>query len=82
MTGFPIWQDRIVARPDVLAGKPCIRDTRVSVEAILDTVAVTGTVAATAGQFPRITEDDVRAALAYAADALSTDDLEILASSR
>ena len=78
----PDWKDRIVAQPEILAGKPCIRGTRVSVETILDTVAVTGTVTATAAQFPRLSEEDVRAALAYAADALSTDDLEFLAASR
>jgi uncharacterized protein (DUF433 family) len=73
-----LWKERIIARPDVLAGKPCVRGTRVSVESILDTLAVTGTIAATAAQFPRVTEADVRAALEYAAAALSTDDLEFL----
>jgi uncharacterized protein (DUF433 family) len=51
----------------VLAGKPCIDGTRVSVEAVLDTLSVTGSIAATAAAFPRVSEADVRAALAYAA---------------
>ncbi len=79
MSAKPAWVKRIESRPDVLAGKPCIRGTRVSVEAILDTLGVTGAVRATAEQYPRITEDDVRAALTYAADALRDDDLEFLA---
>lgn len=61
-----------------MAGKPCIDGTRVSVEILLDTLSVTSSVAATAAAFPRVSEADVRAALAYAADALRNDDLEFL----
>ena len=80
MKEAPIWKGRIESRPDVLAGKPCIAGTRVGVEAVLDTLSVTGTISATAAEFPRITEEDVRAALAYAADMLRNDDLEFLSS--
>ena len=80
MKEAPIWKGRIESRPDVLAGKPCIAGTRVGVEAVLDTLSVTGTISATAAEFPRITEDDVLAALAYAADMLRNDDLEFLSS--
>jgi len=72
------WHGRITSQPDVLGGKPCLDGTRVSVEAVLDTLGATGSIAETAAQFPRIAEDDVRAALAYAADALRNDDLEFL----
>ena len=80
MADTPAWKEHIDSRPDVLAGKPCIRGTRVSVEAILDTLSDTGTVSATAAEFPRVSEDDVRAALAYAADVLHNDDLVFLPS--
>ncbi len=30
------WQSRIVKTPDILAGKPCIRGTRISVELVHD----------------------------------------------
>jgi uncharacterized protein (DUF433 family) len=82
MRTAPTWHGRITSRPDVLAGKPCIDGTRVSVEVILDTLSVTNSIAETAAAFPRITEADVRAALAYAADALRNDDLEFLVSSQ
>jgi uncharacterized protein (DUF433 family) len=78
MRTAPAWHGRITSRPDVLTGKPCVDGTRVSVEAILDTLSVTNSIAETAAAFPRITEADVRAALAYAADALRNDDLEFL----
>ena len=82
METAPAWHGRIMSRPDVLTGKPCIDGTRVSVEAVLDTLSVTGSIAETAAAFPRVSEADVRAALAYAADALRNDDLEFLVPSR
>jgi uncharacterized protein (DUF433 family) len=60
--GAPAWHGRITSRPDVLAGKPCIAGTRVSVEAVLDTLSVTGSIAETAAAFPRVIEADVPAA--------------------
>ena len=82
MNTTPLWYGRITSRPDVLAGKPCVEGTRVSVEAVLDTLSVTGSLADTAAAFPRLSEADVRATLAYAADALSNDDLDVLAPNR
>ena len=76
------WHGRITSRPDVLGGKPCIGGTRVSVEAVLDTLGATGSITETVAEFPRLSEDDVRAALAYAADALRNDDLEFLIPTR
>jgi uncharacterized protein (DUF433 family) len=78
MSYAKLWEGRIDSRPEVLAGKPCIRGTRVSVEVILDTLSATGTIADTVAAFPRITEEDVRAAILYAADVLNNDDLDAL----
>jgi uncharacterized protein (DUF433 family) len=80
MSYAKVWEGRIESRPDVLADKPCIRGTRISVEVLLDTISATGSVAGTAASFPRISEDDVRAALLYAADALGSSNLGSLAS--
>ncbi|HID24578.1 MAG TPA: DUF433 domain-containing protein [Planctomycetaceae bacterium] len=33
------WQERIVVDPDVLVGKPVVKDTRISVEFIVDLLA-------------------------------------------
>lgn len=56
--------------------KPCIDGTRVNVEIVLDTLSVTGSVAETAAAVPRVTEADVRAALAHAGDVPRNDNLE------
>jgi uncharacterized protein (DUF433 family) len=78
MREAPIWRSHIESRPEVMVGKPCIRGTRVTVEAILNSVGVTGSVQATAAEYPHITEEDVRAALFHAVDALWNDDLQFL----
>ena len=64
------WRERIVADPEILAGKPVIRGTRISVELILDRLAAGWTHAALIDAYPHLAEDDIRAALAFAADLL------------
>lgn len=62
---------RIELNPDVLHGKPVIRDTRVSVEQIVRECARGLSAAEVAAQYPRLSEADVLAALAFAADYLA-----------
>jgi uncharacterized protein (DUF433 family) len=61
-------QKRIEMNVDVMLGKPVIRDTRVTVEQILRECAAGLSAEAIADQYPRVTVDDVHAALAFAAD--------------
>ncbi len=62
------WRERIVADPEVLAGKPAIRGTRISVELILDRLAAGWTVDGLIDAYPHLQREDVQAALAFAAD--------------
>jgi uncharacterized protein (DUF433 family) len=62
---------RIEIDPAVMQGKPVIRDTRVTVEQVLRECARGATAAEIAEQYPRLTADDVAAALAFAADYLA-----------
>lgn len=64
---------RIVSHPDILAGKPVVRGTRISVEVILDKLAAGESVAQVLDAHPRLTEADVAAALRFAADLLRAD---------
>ncbi|MCA0393621.1 MAG: DUF433 domain-containing protein [Proteobacteria bacterium] len=64
------WRDRIIADPEILAGKPVIRGTRLSVELILDHLASGWSHADLIEAYPHLAEDDIRAALAFAADML------------
>ena len=63
---------RVVADPKVLGGEPRIRGTRIHVAVVLDSLAEGLTPAQIADHFPPLTEDDVRAAVAYAAELART----------
>lgn len=67
------WRDRIVQDPEILVGKPTIKGTRIAVDLVLRRLAGGWTYAEILESYPRLTEDDIRAALAYAADALGND---------
>jgi len=59
---------RISVDPNVCFGKPCIRGTRIWVSLILDFLANGTTTAEILAEYPQLTEEDIRACLAYAAD--------------
>ena len=61
---------RITIDPKVLIGKPVIRGTRLSVEFIVDLLAAGWTHEQILESYPHITEQDIRACLAYAAELL------------
>ena len=61
---------RISRNPKVMMGKPCIKGTRITVEHILRCFASGDSVAHILTNYPQLTEDDLRAAQAYAADYL------------
>ena len=61
---------RIAADPAILSGKPCVKGTRITVELILRKLGAGRTVAELLEAYPQLSEDDIRAALAFAADYL------------
>ncbi len=69
MTDHP----RIALAPDVLAGKPVIRGTRVAVEFLIGLMADGWSEADILQNYPGITHDDVLACLAYARDMLGSE---------
>lgn len=62
------YSDIITINPDVRFGKPCIRGMRISVYDVLGWLASGMTNAEILNDFPELTLDDIRAALAWAAD--------------
>jgi len=71
------WQERINIDPDIMGGKPVIKGTRVPVETIVGALSGGSTIAELVDDYG-ITEDDVRAALAFATDVLSHERLYAL----
>lgn len=67
------WQDRIVIQPDLRHGEPCIRGTRIPVTVIVGSLADGMTQAEIQLAYPQLHADDIRAALAYAAEALRSE---------
>ncbi|HEV3077982.1 MAG TPA: DUF433 domain-containing protein [Thermoanaerobaculia bacterium] len=67
--------ERIEANPDVMLGKPVIRGTRVPVELILRRISEGATEEDLLASYPHLTRDDVRAAVAFAADTIAYEEI-------
>jgi len=65
---------RVEINPTILSGKPVIRGTRIPVEIIVRQLGEAASIEEILSDYPRLKEDDVRAALSYAADSLGTDE--------
>ena len=63
----------IESNPAIMMGKPVIVGTRITVELILEKLAAGETTAQVLAAHPRLTEQAIRAALAFAARALRAD---------
>lgn len=66
---------RITLNPKIMLGKPVIKGTRLTVEIIVEKLAYGATVADLRKDYPFITEDDVKAALLYAAKRLAREEV-------
>ena len=58
----------ITIEPGKRGGKPCIRGLRITVYDVLENLATGMTHADILNEFPYLTEEDIRACLAFAAD--------------
>ena len=59
--------ERIEVDPEVLAGKPVVRGTRLAVEFILELMAAGQSEHDILSNYPRVTREDLLACLSYAA---------------
>jgi uncharacterized protein (DUF433 family) len=63
----------VESNPHIMMGKPCISGTRITVELILEKLSAGETVEQILDAHPRLTMESVRAAIAFAAQALKAD---------
>jgi uncharacterized protein (DUF433 family) len=70
------YQERFVQDPSICGGETVIRGTRVTLRTILASLAEGSSTAEILKDFPTLTEDDVRAVIAFAA-ASSGEDLPV-----
>jgi uncharacterized protein (DUF433 family) len=66
--GASVNHHRITADPAIMMGKPCIKGTRITVELILRKLGAGRSFSDILESYPQLAEDDLRAALAFAAD--------------
>lgn len=69
------YHERIATDPNVMVGKPVVQGTRIPVSAVLRQLAVALDLRDLFEAYPRLTEEDVRACLAYAADLLEGEEI-------
>ena len=64
--GLMPWPERIHVDPEILAGKPVIRGTRLAVELVLELLAAGQSESELLADYPGLTREDILACLSYA----------------
>jgi uncharacterized protein (DUF433 family) len=72
--------DRIEFNPKVMMGKPVIRGTRLTVELILRKLSEGASEKELLEAYPRLSREDIQAAIRFAADTLAHEETVILSS--
>ncbi len=67
--------DRIEINPKVMMGKPVIRGTRIPVELILRKISEGASETDLLEAYPKLTQEDIKAAFRYAVDILAHEDV-------
>jgi len=74
------WQDYISTDPKILYGKPAIKDTRISVELILDKLSAGESIEDLLAAYPRLSKEAIYAALAFASESIKNQKVYSVAS--
>jgi uncharacterized protein (DUF433 family) len=64
------WREHIVSEPEIVAGKPVVRGTRLAVDFVLGLLAAGWTEAQVRENYPQLTPEALRAVFAFAAETL------------
>ena len=67
------YRDRIERDPLVVGGEPVLKGTRVTLKTVLASLAEGATTAEILADFPTLSDEDVRAAIAFAATSAQED---------
>jgi len=71
--------ERIIINPEILAGKPIIKGTRISVELIIKLLSSGMSIEEILEGYPHLKREDILAALEYAAKRLSHEEIYLTA---
>jgi len=72
------WQSHITTDPDVLAGKPVVRGTRLAVDFLLGLFAAGWTQEQVLASYPQLTPEALRAVFGYAAEVTHDEVLHLM----
>ncbi len=72
-------KERIAVDPNRMRGLPCIRDTRMTVSAVLGQLAAGASIDEVLASYPYLEREDILAALEYAAAAAQERELAVAA---
>ena len=67
------YRERIVRDASIVGGEPVFKGTRVTLRTVLASLAEAATTAEIISDFPTLSEEDVRAAIAFAATSAQED---------
>ncbi|MGH7743786.1 MAG: DUF433 domain-containing protein [Candidatus Dormibacteria bacterium] len=70
--------ERVEVNPAVMMGQPVIRGTRITVELILRKLAEGATESELREDYPHLTTEDIRAAMAYGAASVAHEEVVLL----
>jgi uncharacterized protein (DUF433 family) len=73
MTSPMDYRERIVRDPQIVGGEPVLKGTRVTLKTVLASLAEGATTTEILADFPTLSEEDVRAAIAFAAASAQED---------
>lgn len=69
------YRDRIIADHRIMLGKPIVRGTRITVEVILRKLSEGANPDDVVSMYPNLAKEDVQAALDYASEVISNEDV-------
>ena len=69
--------ERITQNPEIMLGKPVIKGTRIPVELLIRKIAEGAAVQDLLDAYPRLTTEDIQAALLYAADVVALEEIQV-----
>ena len=74
------WKEHIDAKPEILFGKPVIKDTRIPVDLIIEKLSFGESIEELLEAYPRINREQVLACLSFALASLRNEEMYLLAS--
>lgn len=69
------YKNRITIDPKIMVGKPVVAGTRIPVDLVLEKLAHTPDIKEILRDYPRLTKEDVQAALEYARDLVAGEEI-------